>query len=325
MRRNWLYGAILSAAVLLLTACEVPLGIASRKEMAQILADVHLAEATVGQKYAYNDHSTKRAYFESVFTKHGITRDEFNESLEWYARHPRIFAEVYADAVDILEAKHADVDNYKFHPEANPEFRHVIDSLNIWLRPQSLQTTATRHDSLRFELTDSTLFGMGEKYIWQFRQRAERDSTTPAAYLKLVVDYESSAADSIVYRLSDSTATYAYRVHLQTNDSLKISKLHGIFFDTGSDTVPSITIDSVRLWRYYNTEKVQIDSLFRARLDSIRGDTTTAEIATKPVETVKKPSIETLQTSKKARHMPASFRKMEMSGKPNNHEKSSGK
>ena len=325
MRRNWLYGAILSAALLLLTACEVPLGIASRKEMAQILADVHLAEATVGQKYAYNDHSTKRAYFESVFAKHGITRDEFNESLEWYARHPRIFAEVYADAVDILEAKHADVDNYKFHPEANPEFRHVIDSLNIWLRPQSLQTTATRHDSLRFELTDSTLFGMGEKYIWQFRQRAERDSTTPAAYLKLVVDYESSAADSIVYRLSDSTATYAYRVHLQTNDSLKISKLRGVFFDTGSDTVPSITIDSVRLWRYYNTEKVQIDSLFRARLDSIRGDTTTAEIATKPVGTVKKPSIETLQTSKKARHMSASFRKMEMSGKPNNHEKSSGK
>lgn len=325
MRRNWLYGVILSVVLLLLTACEVPLGIASRKEMAQILADVHLAEATVGQKYAYNDHSTKRAYFESVFAKHGITRDEFNESLEWYARHPRIFAEVYADAVDILEAKHADVDNYKFHPEENPEFRHVIDSLNIWLRPMALRTTAAKYDSLHFEIADSTLFGVGEKYIWQFRQRAERDSTTPAAYLKLVVDYESGTADSIVYRLNDSTATYAYRVHLQTNDSLKISRLHGIFFDTGSDTLPPIKIDSVRLWRYYNTEKVQIDSLFRARLDSIRGDTTTAKIATKPVETVKKPSIETLQTSKKARHMPASFRKMEMSGKPNNHEKSSGK
>ncbi len=326
MKRKGLYGAILSAVILLLTACEVPLGVANRQEMAQILADVHLTEALVGQKYAYNDYSTKRAYFESVFEKHGITRDDFNKSLDWYARHPNIFSEVYADALEILEEKRADVEHYKFHPEASPEFRHVIDSLNIWLRPPSLRTTVAQHDSLRFELTDTTLFGIGEKYMWQFRQRAERDQTTPAAHLKLFVDYACGLTDSIVYRLSDSTATYDYRVHVETRDSLKINRLRGIFFDTGSDTVPPTAIDSVRLWRYYNTEEVQIDSTLHARLDSIRGHTPAAEAeAKKPVETEKKQRIESMPSPAKMRHMPASFRKMELDGKIDTHEKNRGK
>lgn len=318
MRRNWLYSAILSASILLLTACEVPLGVASKKEMAKILADVHLAEATVGQKYSYNDNSTKRAYFESVFAKHGITRDDFNASLEWYARHPRVFTEVYADVVRRLEHTRADVDNYKFHPEENPVFRHVIDSLDIWTRPQSLRTTAANHDSLRFELTDTTLFGIGEKYIWLFRQRAERDSTTRAAYLKLFVDYDKGFADSIVYRLADSTATYAYKVHLNTCDTLSIKRLRGFFLATDGDTLPTVKIDSVRLWRYYNIEEVQIDSTLRARLDSIHGDTATAPT------TAKRPN-NTIPVKDKMRRMPASLKNMRINGKFDLNEKNSGK
>jgi hypothetical protein len=269
MRRFWQYGATMLVAMLLLTACEVPVGVMSRKKMAEVLADVHIAEAVTGQTYAYNDFSSKRACFEKVFEKHDITRDEFNHSVDWYARHPRIYSEVYEETVKLIEKRQDEVKNYAFHPEENPEFRHVIDSLNIWLRPMALRTTAEKYDSLHFEIADSTLFGVGEKYIWTFEQRAERDSLTPTAYLKLFVDYEHGHADSIIYRLNDSLATYRYRVRLETTDTLKINRLHGYFLTTNSDTVPPVRIDSVRLWRYYNTENVQIDSTLRQRLDSI--------------------------------------------------------
>ncbi len=269
MRRFWQYGVTMLVAMLILTACEVPVGVMSRKKMAEVLADVHIAEAVTGQTYAYNDFSSKRACFEKVFEKHDITRDEFNHSVDWYACHPRIYSEVYEETVKLIEKRQDEVKNYAFHPEENPEFRHVIDSLNIWLRPMALRTTAEKYDSLHFEIADSTLFGVGEKYIWTFEQRAERDSLTPAAYLKLFVDYEHGHADSIVYRLNDSLATYRYRVRLETIDTLKISRLHGYFLTTNSDTVPPVRIDSVRLWRYYNTENVQIDSNLRQRLDSI--------------------------------------------------------
>lgn len=299
MRRFWQYGATMLVAMLLLTACEVPVGVMSRKKMAEVLADVHIAEAITGQTYAYNDFSSKRACFEKVFEKHDITRDEFNHSVDWYARHPRIYSEVYEETVKLIEKRQDEVKNYAFHPEENPEFRHVIDSLNIWLRPMALRTTAEKYDSLHFEIADSTLFGIGEKYIWTFEQRAERDSLTPAAYLKLFVDYEHGHADSIIYRLNDSLATYRYRVRLETTDTLKISRLHGYFLTTNSDTVPPVRIDSVRLWRYYNTENVQIDITLRQRLDSIhaieiKNDTISSEKDKKSeakTETIERKSI----------------------------------
>lgn len=318
MKRFWLYGTIASALLLLLTACEVPIGIAGKKEMTAILVDVHLTEAAVGQKYSYNDNATKRAYFESVFEKHGITRDDFNASLEWYAQHPRLLTEVYADVVKKIEDKRDAVDNYVYHPEENPVFRHVIDSLNIWTLPQTLQTVGMQHDSLRFELTDTALFGIGEKYVWRFRQRIAKDSTMRAdARLKWFIDYDNGMADSIVYRLPDNTATYDYKVRLKSCDTLKIRRIYGFFVVTDNDTLPPVSIDSIRLWRYYNTEKVQIDSTLRARLDSIHGDTIVIK------KSGKRPSD--IISDDKLRHMPNTLKDLKKGRKIDLNEKNSGK
>lgn len=324
MRRFWQYGATMLVAMLLLTACEVPVGVMSRKKMAEVLADVHIAEAITGQTYAYNDFSSKRACFEKVFEKHDITRDEFNHSVDWYARHPRIYSEVYEETVKLIEKRQDEVKNYAFHPEENPEFRHVIDSLNIWLRPMALHTTAEKYDSLHFEIADSTLFGIGEKYIWTFEQRAERDSLTPTAYLKLFVDYEHGHADSIVYRLSDSLAIYRYRVRLETTDTLKISRLHGYFLTTNSDTVPPVRIDSVRLWRYYNTENVQIDSTLRQRLDSIHAIEIKADTISS--EKGKKSEAKSEKIERKSIPLPTqNLRHQQPMLNPRRNEKNSGK
>ena len=324
MRRFWQYGATMLVAMLLLTACEVPVGVMSRKKMAEVLADVHIAEAITGQTYAYNDFSSKRACFEKVFEKYDITRDEFNHSVDWYARHPRIYSEVYEETVKLIEKRQDEVKNYAFHPEENPEFRHVIDSLNIWLRPMALRTTAEKYDSLHFEITDSTLFGVGEKYIWTFEQRAERDSLTPTAYLKLFVDYEHGHADSIIYRLNDSLATYRYRVRLETTDTLKINRLHGYFFTTNSDTVPPLRIDSVRLWRYYNTENVQIDSNLRQRLDSIHANEIKSDTISS--EKSKKSEAKSEKIERKSIPLPTqNLRHQQPMHNPRRNEKNSGK
>ncbi|MGN0187333.1 MAG: DUF4296 domain-containing protein [Paludibacteraceae bacterium] len=271
MNRLVTYCTLLLTITLLFTSCDVPYDVLNQDDMAAVLTDIHLTEALVGQQYSYNDYGTKRACFESVFKKHGITRDDFNRSLEWYAHHPKVFAEVYTVTVAQLGQKRADVEAYLYHPEENPELRHVIDSVNVWTRPQRLRVDSCCYDSLHFELTDSVLLCGSERYLWQFQQRIEhRDATVPA-FLQWYVVYADGTCDSIVYRLADSVATYAYKVPYRVRNTAPIQRVYGTFC-TVADSAWCVAIDSVRLWRYYNRETHPLDSAVLLKLDSLRGE-----------------------------------------------------
>lgn len=278
MNRPLIYSVLLALLALLPVACDVPYGVLNQDDMAAVLTDIHLTEALVGQQYSYNDYGTKRACFESVFQKHGITRDEFNESLEWYAHHPKVFAEVYAVTVAQLGQKRTDVEAYLYHPEENPELRHVIDSIDVWTRPQRLLVDSCCYDSLHFELTDSLLIAGSERYLWQFRQRVERYDTIAPAFLHWYVLYDDGTCDSIVYRLADSVATYAYKVPYKVRNTASVQRIYGDFC-TVADSAWRVTVDSVKLWRYYNRETHPLDSAILLKLDSLRGESATVENA----------------------------------------------
>ena len=278
MSKSLTYSVLLLLVAMLNTACDVPYGVLNQDDMAAVLTDIHLTEALVGQQYSYNDYGTKRACFESVFQKHGITRDEFNESLDWYAHHPKAFADVYVVTVAQLGQKRADVEAYLYHPEANPERRHVIDSIDVWTRPQRLFADSTCYDTLRFELADSLLLVGTERYLWQFRRRIERRDTVEPAWLRWYAVYADGICDSIVYRLADSMATYAYNVRYKVRNDAALQRVYGTFCSV-TDSAWRITIDSVRLWRYYNRETYPLDSAMLLKLDSLRGASATTENA----------------------------------------------
>ncbi len=299
-----------------LSACEVPYGILGKDEMATILADIHLTEATVGQKYAYSAHETKCAYFESVFEKHGITREEFNASLDWYARHPKAFVSVYDDALEQLKNKRIAVEDYVYHPEANPALRHAIDSIDIWMRPMRVLATHEQHDSLYFEISDTTFFAADDNYMWEFRQRADSNFVADA-YLKFFVDFGNGLLDSVVYKLADSVATYQYRVHYDVHETTPVRRIFGYFYTVAIDSFPDVRVDSIRLWRYYNSEKYTLDSAYVARMDSLRALTHHDD----SVKVEKKPVIKPLEQIKLNRPTPANRRMM----MKQIHEKSSGK
>ncbi len=260
----------LGCVFLLLVACERPFNILNSDEMSLVLADIHLAEATMGSKISYTDYNTKRAYYESIFEKHHLSRDEFDKSLDWYARHPKQFEEVYAKVLLLVIEKQEQVKNYVYHPEENPEFLNLIDSIDLWVRPSTFEITATNGDSIYFELNEPNFFRAGDNYVWYFVQHVAGSDTMPLSYLKLFVQYPNQLMDSISYCLPEKQATFRYKVTLKANDSVAPQRMFGWFYTASLDSVKRVTIDTVSLVRFFNKQQNPLDSSVVVRLNALR-------------------------------------------------------
>lgn len=100
---------ILTALVLLtfsvLSACQdennvsVPGDVLSKEEMAAVMVDLNVLEASMNVRSGNADRvaaSTESSALKSdVFAKHGLTREAFQHSFDFYGNHPKLFAEVY--------------------------------------------------------------------------------------------------------------------------------------------------------------------------------------------------------------------------------------
>lgn len=101
MKRNSVY--IIFLVLCLMVSCNSR-HILSRRQMVDVLVDLHHADATLaamGYNYGH-DEDLRRCYF-VVLEKHGITQAQFDSSLVWYTKHPERFDKIYPKVVARLE------------------------------------------------------------------------------------------------------------------------------------------------------------------------------------------------------------------------------
>ncbi|MDR0765590.1 MAG: DUF4296 domain-containing protein [Odoribacteraceae bacterium] len=91
-RHPLVIAAILAA---ILSCARVPLG---EKRFIALLVDLHTADAILADgRVAPAGDREKRAYYDGLFAKHGITRDDFDTLARYYAapgRHERVYSAV---------------------------------------------------------------------------------------------------------------------------------------------------------------------------------------------------------------------------------------
>ena len=109
---------MLSLLSVLLLACtapktKIPTGILSEKEFANILKEVHLAEAAFklnkskGIKKAKNSLANN---YQSIYKTHDIADTTFSNSLKYYAKHPEILEAIYSAVLEQLTEDRSTLD-----------------------------------------------------------------------------------------------------------------------------------------------------------------------------------------------------------------------
>ena len=109
---------ILSLLSILLLACTAPkteilTGILSEAEFANMLKEVHLAEAAFELnkiKGLKNAKNTLANNYQLIYKKYNITDTDFSESLDYYAENPEKLEKIYTDVLERLTNEHSTLD-----------------------------------------------------------------------------------------------------------------------------------------------------------------------------------------------------------------------
>lgn len=75
-----------------------------RDKFVEVMSDIQLIEAASKNKVFRNDDETlrlKEAYSE-IFTKHGITQEQFTESHKWWWTHPNAMRSILLEVTEKL-------------------------------------------------------------------------------------------------------------------------------------------------------------------------------------------------------------------------------
>ncbi len=96
---------ILLLALPLLLSCEVkmPEEVLKPEKMEALLYDYHSVQAMSGE-YAPGSYKEK-LYYDYVFKKHNVTKEQFDSSLVWYNRYPKHMLKIYKKLEARFEAE----------------------------------------------------------------------------------------------------------------------------------------------------------------------------------------------------------------------------
>jgi len=77
--------------------------------MAEVITDIHLAEAEASIRTFPDTTSKEKLSFQKIFNKHSITKKQYEESLSFYIDNPEILDKVYVNVLNELSKMQGEV------------------------------------------------------------------------------------------------------------------------------------------------------------------------------------------------------------------------
>ncbi len=129
MRRAGLLLAVALFVGAILGGCrKQPEGVLSQEDLAQVLADLHMADGVASTNYSqFPDDSSRMALKQSVLMAHGVTQQQLDTSFMWYGKNLDRYMEVCDRVIEILEERQSDI-----AAGASSQIAIAGDSVELW-------------------------------------------------------------------------------------------------------------------------------------------------------------------------------------------------
>lgn len=230
---------IVSGVVLLtlIAGCNnVPDYVIPPDDMAEIMADMHIAETVVDNNYRdYMTDSSKMLLKQSVVARHGYTLADLDTSFMWYGANLTVYNEVYDKTIEILEDKSvsAGIEIQNMNAQTG-------DSFNIWNKPSFMivnSSSPSKFLAYRFKDTGKT-WARGD----MFTLRAKFSNISGSPEWTMTVDYPDGEFEVLTNRFSSDGW---HEITFFTDSDKVARQLYGsINFDVKNGT---LIIDSLQL------------------------------------------------------------------------------
>src|ERR1035437_454856 len=185
----------LVACTLLLSSCGRPKGVLNERQMAYVLTEMHKTDAAMGERgITYGRYKEKAPYYKYIFKKYDISQAQFDSSLVWYTKNPRIFDNIYEKVLTNLTTLQKEVKNGKYHPVDTLDLTRMKS--NLWnRRTKYLLTKDSTRTQLHFEITDNLLM-FGDTYVLKFLERIAPEDSCLKPRVVFRINYTNGRRDS---------------------------------------------------------------------------------------------------------------------------------
>ena len=242
--------------LLFLSACDNwPKGVLSQRKMADVLTEMHKAEACMTEKgLAYSHYSYKAPYYKFILKKYGITQAQFDSSLVWYTKKPLKFQKIYDNVTVQLTDLQKDIKKGKYHPVDTIDPNKA--TMNIWnKRTRYILTKDSARTHLNFEITDNNLL-FGDTYILKFLQQIAPGDSCTKQHIVFRINYANGKIDSVYKTAYHDSLLRRYTFRFQALRKLKIKSISGELLGSRLyKGVLNAKLDSISLYREFNTKK----------------------------------------------------------------------
>ena len=124
----------------LLSCDRTPSGVLSVNEMGDLIVDMQLAEAYIeSHMQDFTDDSSKLVVKQSIFKKHGITQQDYDSSLVWYAHNMDSYIKAHDRAVGKLQSMQQKAIKSKDDSNIGQDMELTMEGTNGAMPPRSRQ------------------------------------------------------------------------------------------------------------------------------------------------------------------------------------------
>ncbi len=207
-------------------------------DMAEIMADLNMAEAVVETNYAtFPNDSVRNVLRQSVYMSHGVTEAQFDTSMVWYGRNIDRYIEMCERTVEILEER-----QQKLGAQMADRMAVSVsgDSVDVWQSSHYLNLNRRMPSQIvYFTLSADDNWQRGDYYTW----RMKMINGEPSMRWGFMAEYD----DGSVETLNISTPGRDWTEASFYTDSTKTMKEIRGYADFGEQT--GLYVDSISLVR----------------------------------------------------------------------------
>lgn len=229
-----------------------PDGVLSESEMVEVLTEEHILEGVLRTQNIISQDTTSY-YYNSLLEKHQITRAQFDSSLVWYTKHPKVFRNIYISVTKNLSELDQEVKEGKFHPNYLEDLKNTKEEL--WVKNQQYHFTQdSNRTTLPFEIINSEMI-YGDRYVLRFYQQIAPADSSENQHILLKINYEDGKSDSVICSSHHDGLTRRFKIILPAKRKKQIHSLSGsLLGSTQFKGKFNVRIDSISLTRVYNAQ-----------------------------------------------------------------------
>lgn len=273
--------ALLPALVVMVVACEpkVPARYIQPDDFEDLLYDYQVARTMAEENDSIDDRDAAWATFrQAVFSKHGVSEEQFDSSLVYYTRHSDRLYKIYGSLQDRMRDEAV-----RWGADAREIGRWGADiaegdTVNVWRgEPHIVLMHAPPYNFYSYVVETDTTFEKGDKVILSFDalflyQEGKRDCVATLAV--------TFANDSVAVRTTHAARNARFNVEIADRDTLGIKSIKGYFCVVNDLSAPQTTmrtvfVNNIRLVRMKTVKTADVMAAAAESRDTLGTDTVT--------------------------------------------------